>query len=68
MLRAVSDHRDPQIAVLMTGDGAGYDDGVGFHADMAQMHAAGPRAWPSKLCRDRTAASTAGGTCTDVRG
>ena len=31
----------PQIAVLMTGDGAGYDDGVGFHADMAQMHAAG---------------------------
>lgn len=41
MLRAISDHRDPQVAVLMTGDGAGYDDGVGFHADMERMHAAG---------------------------
>ncbi len=41
MLRAISDHRDPQIAVLMTGDGRGYDDGVGFHADMERMHAAG---------------------------
>ena len=41
MLRAISDSRDPQIAVLMTGDGAGYDDGVGFHADMARMHEAG---------------------------
>ena len=25
----------------MTGDGAGYDDGVGFHADIKRMHAAG---------------------------
>jgi len=25
----------------MTGDGAGYDDGVGFHADMERMHKAG---------------------------
>ena len=25
----------------MTGDGAGYDDGVGFHADLERMHAAG---------------------------
>ena len=41
MLRAISDHVDPQIAILMTGDGAGYDDGVGFHADMERMHAAG---------------------------
>ena len=41
MLRAISDYRDPQVAVLMTGDGAGYDDGVGFHADMERMHAAG---------------------------
>ena len=41
MLRAISDYPDPQIAVLMTGDGAGYDDGVGFHADLARMHAAG---------------------------
>ena len=41
MLRAISDYPDPQIAVLMTGDGAGYDDGVGFHADMERMHAAG---------------------------
>ena len=41
MLRAISDNQEPQIAVLMTGDGAGYDNGVGFHADMARMHAAG---------------------------
>jgi NYN domain len=41
MLRAISDHDEPQIVVLMTGDGAGYDDGVGFHADMERMHAAG---------------------------
>jgi hypothetical protein len=41
MLRAISDNSSPQIVVLMTGDGAGYDDGVGFHADMERMHAAG---------------------------
>lgn len=41
MLRAISDHDEPQIVVLMTGDGAGYDDGVGFHADMERMHEAG---------------------------
>ena len=41
MLRAISDYRDPQVAVLMTGDGAEYDDGVGFHADLERMHAAG---------------------------
>ena len=41
MLRAISDHHDPQVAVLMTGDGAGYDDGAGFHADMERMHFAG---------------------------
>ena len=41
MLRAIGDHREPQIAILMTGDGAGYDDGVGFHADLERMHAAG---------------------------
>jgi hypothetical protein len=41
MLRAISDHPDPQVGVLMTGDGAGYDDGAGFHADMERMHAAG---------------------------
>jgi len=41
MLRAISDHDEPQVAVLMTGDGAGYDDGIGFHADMERMHEAG---------------------------
>lgn len=41
MLRSVGDNTDPQIAVLLTGDGAGYDDGVGFHADMARMHTVG---------------------------
>lgn len=41
MLRALSDSPEPQVAVLLTGDGAGYDDGVGFHADMERMHSAG---------------------------
>ena len=41
MLRAISDHPEPQIVVLMTGDGAGYDTGVGFHADMERMFDAG---------------------------
>lgn len=41
MLRAISDYPEPQIAVLMTGDGAGYDDGVGFHADLERMYGAG---------------------------
>jgi hypothetical protein len=41
MLRAISDNADPHVAVLLTGDGAGYDDGVGFHADTERMHAAG---------------------------
>lgn len=41
MLRAISDCHTPQVAVLLTGDGAGYDTGVGFHADMARMHNAG---------------------------
>ncbi|MDP9931564.1 NYN domain-containing protein [Variovorax paradoxus] len=41
MLRAISDFAEPQTVVLMTGDGAGYDTGAGFHADMERMHAAG---------------------------
>jgi len=41
MLRAIKDWKDPQVAVLMTGDGAGYDDGVGFHADLERMHESG---------------------------
>ena len=38
MLRAMADERDPQIAVLLTGDGRGYRDGVGFHADLERMY------------------------------
>ena len=41
MLRSISDNPEPQVAVVMTGDGAGYDDGVGFHADMARMYESG---------------------------
>ena len=41
MLRAISDNSMPLIAVLLTGDGAGYDTGVGFHADIKRMRAAG---------------------------
>lgn len=38
MLRDAFDYNgDPGIAVLLTGDGAGFDDGVGFHADLERM-------------------------------
>lgn len=37
MLRALADAEKPAVAVLMTGDGAGYDDGAGFHADLERM-------------------------------
>jgi hypothetical protein len=41
MLRASLDQPEPQIAVLLTGDGAGYDEGIGFHADLERMHESG---------------------------
>ena len=37
MLRALADVDPPEIAVLLTGDGAGYLDGVGYHADLERM-------------------------------
>ena len=37
MLRAVADH-PPGVAVLLTGDGAGYDEGIGYRADLERMH------------------------------
>ena len=44
MLRdALDNNGDPGIAVLLTGDGAGFYDGVGFHADLERMHRKGWR-------------------------
>jgi hypothetical protein len=37
ILRAGYDHPTPGIAVLMTGDGAGYDTGAGYHADLERL-------------------------------
>lgn len=37
MLRALVDADKPGVVVLLTGDGAGYWDGVGFHADLERM-------------------------------
>ena len=37
MLRAMADAAAPAIAVLLTGDGKGYSDGVGYHADLERM-------------------------------
>ena len=34
---------DPGIAVLLTGDGAGYRDGAGFHSALERMHRRGWR-------------------------
>ena len=42
MLRTTIDHNGhPGIAVLLTGDGAGFLDGIGFHADLERMHKKG---------------------------
>ena len=42
MLRDLADYNgDPGIAVLLTGDGAGFYDGVGFHKDVERMHRKG---------------------------
>ncbi len=44
MLRDAFDYNgDPGIAVLMTGDGSGFADGVGFHADLQRMRSRGWR-------------------------
>ena len=44
MLRDAFDYNgNPGIAVLLTGDGAGFADGVGFHADLERMHRRGWR-------------------------
>lgn len=41
MLRTLVDEQSPQIAVLLTGDGKGYADGVGFHADLERLYEKG---------------------------
>ena len=44
MLRDSLDYNgDPGIAVLLTGDGKGFFDGAGFHADVERMHRKGWR-------------------------
>ena len=44
MLRDAFDYNgNPGIAVLLTGDGSGFADGVGFHADLERMHKRGWR-------------------------
>ena len=56
MLRNALDYSgDPGIAVLLTGDGSGFYDGVGFHADLERMHRLGWRievlSWPYSCSR-----------------
>lgn len=42
MLRACMDSDgSPQIAVLLTGDGKGYEEGAGFHADLERLYKKG---------------------------
>lgn len=57
MLRKAFDYNGkPGIAVVLTGDGAGFLDGVGFHADLERMHRRGwgveVLAW-EKTCNTR---------------
>jgi hypothetical protein len=37
MLRTLADVQPPQVAVLLTGDGQGYDTGAGYHADLERL-------------------------------
>lgn len=37
MLRALVDEPEPCVAVLLSGDGAGYENGIGFRADLERM-------------------------------
>jgi hypothetical protein len=41
MLRAVMDVKPPHVAVLLTGDRAGYETGAGFHAYLKRLQRAG---------------------------
>jgi NYN domain len=41
MLRAALDVKPPGVAVLLSGDGAGYGEGTGFHADLRRLHLRG---------------------------
>ncbi|MDR3736284.1 MAG: NYN domain-containing protein [Acidobacteriaceae bacterium] len=41
MLRALVDATEPGIVVLLTGDGKGFEDGIGFHADLERMYKKG---------------------------
>ena len=44
MLEDALDHNgDPGVAVLLTGDGAGYLEGAGFHSTLERMHRRGWR-------------------------
>ena len=38
MLRAIVDIQPPGVAMLVTGDGAGYAQSKGFYADLERMH------------------------------
>lgn len=56
MLRALADSPDPQVAILLTGDGHGFEEGAGFHADLDRMYQKG---WAielvtwEKTCKNR---------------
>jgi hypothetical protein len=57
MLRTAFDRNgDPGTAVVLTGDGAGFLDGIGFHADLERMHRRGWKievlAW-ERTCNSR---------------
>ena len=41
MLRCLTDITPPQVVVLLTGDGAGFGNGVGFHSDLQRMYLQG---------------------------
>ena len=56
MLRAATDVEVPGVAVLLTGDGAGYADGLGYHADLERLFKLG---WGIEVLAWEEAASPA---------
>ena len=56
MLRDGYDYNgEPGTAVLLTGDGAGFHGGVGFHADLERMHS---RGWKIEIISWRHSCNT----------
>lgn len=66
MLRDALDYNgDPGIVALLTGDGAGFSEGVGFHADLERML---KRGWRIEVLSWRNSCSRRMRECAEENG